>query len=198
MGLFDEIICEYPLPLPEDLKGYSGSKIFQTKDLDCCMQSYKIDKDGYLHIEKFEREWEPGNEDSKSFIGKLGHFKTIKKWFEQLNTTTTIVFYDYQHSENTDYDYLIEYEIIFVDGKATSVKLIEFEATENAERKKRDAERKEKHRIWYAFSKTRKYKYFVSPYNKIISKIFKNLQTLLYYSVETVHKIERKLSFKNE
>ena len=193
MGMYDTIICEYPLPMPDDPKGYTGSDDFQTKDFDQSLATYTIDENGQLFIHRFEGEWEPGNKDSDSFIGKLGYFKTTKTWQEQLNTTTTIVFYDYIHSENTDYDYLIEYEAVFVVGKMTSVKLTEFTATHNAERKKKDEEyeiRLQEHR---KFAKTRRYKYFVRPYNQTISFIFRQLGKISYKLPYLLNRIERKI-----
>ena len=191
--MYDTIVCEYPLPMPDDPKGYTGSDDFQTKDFDQSLATYTIDENGQLFIHRFEGEWEPGNKDSDSFIGKLGYFKTTKIWQEQLNTTTTIVFYDYIHSENTDYDYLIEYEAVFVVGKMTSVKLTEFTATHNAERKKKDEEyeiRLQEHR---KFAKTRRYKYFVRPYNQTISFIFRQLGKISYKLPYLLNRIERKI-----
>ena len=170
--MYDTIVCKYPLPIPDDPKGYTGSDDFQTKDLDLSLSNYTIDENGQLFIHRFEGEWEPGNKDADSFIGKLGYFKTTKKWIEQLNTTITVIFYDYQQSNNTDYDYFIEYEAVFVNGKITSVKLIEFTATHNAERKIKDAEFNERLKKHHEFIKTWRYKYFVKPYNKTISFIF--------------------------
>ena len=170
--MYDTIVCKYPLPIPDDPKGYTGSDDFQTKDLDLSLSNYTIDENGQLFVHRFEGEWEPGNKDADSFIGKLGYFKTTKKWLEQLNTTITVVFYDYQQSNSTDYDYFIEYEAVFVNGKITSVKLIEFTATHNAERKIKDAEFNERLKKHHEFIKTWRYKYFVKPYNKTISFIF--------------------------
>ena len=191
--MYDTIVCKYPLPIPDDPKGYSGSDDFQTKDLDLSLSNYTIDENGQLFVHRFEGEWEPGNKDADSFIGKLGYFKTTKKWLEQLNTTITVIFYDYQQSNNTDYDYLIEYEAVFVVGKITSVKLTEFTATHNAERKKKDEEyeiRLQEHR---KFAKTRRYKYFVRPYNQTISFIFRQLGKISYKLPYLLNRIERKI-----
>jgi hypothetical protein len=49
MGMFDEIICEYPLPRPE-----LQHIVFQTKDLDCTLARNTITKDGRLRIETWE------------------------------------------------------------------------------------------------------------------------------------------------
>ena len=190
--MYDTIICKYPLPMPDDPKGYVGSHDFQTKDLDLALSLYDIDENGQLFIHQYEGEWTEGNEDSESIIGRMGYFKTTKKWLEQLNTTTTIIFYDYQHSKNTDHDYFIEYEAVFVNGKMTSIKLIKFEANDNAERKKRDIEFDEQLKKHHQFIKTRKYKYFVSPYNKSIKFIFRKISKILSFSSSKIWTLERK------
>lgn len=193
MGMYDTIVCKYPLPIPDDPKGYTGSDDFQTKDLDLSLSTYTIDENGQLFVHRFEGEWEPGNKDADSFIGKLGYFKTTKKWLEQLNTTITVVFYDYQQSNNTDYDYFIEYEAVFVNGKITSVKLIEFTATHNAERKIKDAEFNERLKKHHEFIKTWRYKYFVKPYNKTISFIFHKTSKAFYNLSYILNRIEVKI-----
>jgi hypothetical protein len=187
--------CKYPLPMPDDLKGYIGSDDFQTKDLDLGLSSYIIDENGQLFIERYEGEWTEGNKDSKSIMEKMGHFKTTKTWLEQLNITTTVAFYNYQQSDKTDYDYTIEYEAVFIGGKISSVKLINFEANENAQRKINDAEYNKKNKEQYKFSKTRRYKYLIKPYNRTISYIFrkaiKGCSSLCYilYKIEVFIKI---------
>ena len=193
MGMYDSIVCKYPLPMPDDPKGYTGSDDFQTKDFDQSLGTYTIDENGQLFIHRFEGEWEPGNKDADSFIGKLGYFKTTKKWLEQLNTTITVIFYDYQQSNNTNYDYFIEYEAVFVNGKITSVKLIEFTATHNAERKIKDAEFNERLKKHHEFIKTWRYKYFVKPYNKTISFIFRKTSKAFYDLSYILNRIEVKI-----
>lgn len=48
MGMFDEVICEYPLPgTPPDF--VTKETRFQTKDLDCDMTTYRIGADGHLY-----------------------------------------------------------------------------------------------------------------------------------------------------
>ena len=191
--MYDTIICEYPLPMPDDPKGYTGSHDFQTKDLDLALSSYDIDENGQLFIHRYEGEWIEGNKNSESLFERMSHFKTTKRWLEELNITTTIVFYDYQHSQNTDYDYFIEYEAVFIDGKMTSIKLIKFEAKDNAERKKRDIEFDKKLEKHHEFIKTWKYKYFVKPYNRTISYIFRKSSKAFYNLSYILNRIEVKI-----
>lgn len=51
MGMFDTIICDYPLPNPEH-----QNLSFQTKSLECLMDDYTITEDGRLikHVVKYE------------------------------------------------------------------------------------------------------------------------------------------------
>lgn len=55
MGMFDEIRCEYALPLPEavgELSGFDWQKYaWQTKDLECLLGRYCIRSDGTLWME---------------------------------------------------------------------------------------------------------------------------------------------------
>ncbi len=76
----------------------------------------------------------------------------------------------------------------------TSAQLIKFEANNNAERKKRDIEFEEKLKRHHEFIKTWKYKYFVKPYNKIISYSFSRLSKVSYNLSHFISKIERKIT----
>jgi hypothetical protein len=165
MGMYDSIDCKYELPMPDDPKGYTGSHGFQTKDFECALDVYIIDKDGQLFIERRETEWVEGNPKAQSLLEKFGYAKTIKTWLEPLNRTCTVQFYDHIDSNKTDYDYWIVYEAFFVNGRINCIELINFEAVENSERKKKDKEFQNKLRRWAEFTKTRRYKYLFNPYN---------------------------------
>jgi hypothetical protein len=52
MGLFDEVICDYPLPGTPPAFVKPGH-CFQTKDLDCDMSAYHISEDGAIDIPGF-------------------------------------------------------------------------------------------------------------------------------------------------
>jgi hypothetical protein len=79
MGMFDSIICEYPLPDPEVQK-----ELFQTKDLDSCMDTYTITKAGRLihHFKEFEatpKEERPQDSFWPSIRVKAGSERYIDK-----------------------------------------------------------------------------------------------------------------------
>jgi hypothetical protein len=193
MGMYNSVDCQYPLPMPEDPKGYTGSHGFQTKDFECALDLYIIDKDGQLLIERRDTEWIEGDPNGEGFLSKMGHLKTIKTWLEPLTNTCTIQFYDYIDSDKTDYDYFITYEAIFINGKMSSVKIINFEADNNAKRKIRDAEFAKKNKENYQFRQTWQYKYFVKPYNSVVSFIFFKTIKVLSFLSTTLYKIERNI-----
>jgi hypothetical protein len=193
MGMYNSVDCQCPLPMPEDPKGYTGSHGFQTKDFECALDVYIIDKDGQLLIERRDTEWIEGDPNGEDFLSKMGHLKTIKTWLEPLTNTCTIQFYDYIDSNKADYDYFITYEAVFINGKMSSVKIINFEANDNAKRKIRDIEFAEKNKENYQFRQTWQYKYFIKPYNRVISFIFfKTIKALSFLST-TLYKIERNI-----
>ena len=193
MGMYNSVDCYFPLPMPEDPKGYTGSHGFQTKDFECALDVYIIDKDGQLLIERRDTEWIEGDPNGEGFLSKIGHLKTIKTWLEPLTNTCTIQFYDFIDSNKTDYDYFITYEAVFINGKMSSVKIINFEANENAKRKIRDAEFAKKNKENYQFRQTWQYKYFVKPYNRVISFIFFKTIKVLSFLSTTLYKIERNI-----
>jgi hypothetical protein len=193
MGMYNSVDCQYPLPMPEDPKGYTGSHGFQTKDFECALDVYIIDKDGQLFLEQREMEWVLGNPSGKNFLEKSGYAKTVKTWLEPLTNTCTIEFYDFIDSNKTDYDYFITYEAVFINGKMSSVKIINFEANENAKRKIRDAEFAKKNKENYQFRQTWQYKYFVKPYNSVVSFIFFKTIKVLSFLSTTLYKIERNI-----
>ena len=177
--MYDSIDCKYPLPMPDDPKGYTGSFGFQTKDLESGLDIYIIDKDGQLFIEQRESEWIDGDPNGKNFLEKSGYAKTVKTWLEPLNNTCTVQFYDYCHSNNTDYDYWIVYDAVFINGKVNSIKLVNFEAESNIDRKKSDVEFRVNLQKRSEFIKTRRYRYLINPYNKCIRFSLNNLRSFL-------------------
>lgn len=190
--MFDTVICKYPLPMPSDPKGYSGSEDFQTKHLDCGLDTYEIAANGQLSVHKREGKYIEGDKEAKGLFDKIGRYEITKTWVEPVYDTLTMEMYDYEQSDKSEYDYFIQYEVVFIDGIVDEIKLIVFEATDNAERKKKDKEFDKKLKEWYEFTKTRKYKYFVNPYNKSIKFIFRKISKILSFLSSKVWTLESK------
>ena len=191
--MFDTIICEYKLPMPDDPKGYTGSYNFQTKDFDCSLDYYKIDCNGTLFILRQEGKFIEGDKNSKNLFDRLGHFKVEKEFYEPVNDTTTIEMYDFQHSDASEYDFYICYKICFVKGIVTDIFIHEFEVHANAERKKRDKDRNEQIKKNDQLRKTYRYKYIYAPYNKSLRFIFKILYKINSFYNRNIIKLENKL-----
>ena len=192
MGMYDNIVCKYPLPLPEDTKGYILES-FQTKDLDCGLDCYEIRDDGTLWLRECEREHIDGDPNGKTFSEKFGIIKEIKHWWTHVKTTTTIRMYDYNNYNDGPYDYWVEFEVIFIDGVIDKIKLIKFNATDNSKRKedsKRHIEELKKNK---QFESTNLYKLVIKPYNKIILFVTRQLSKFATLLLSVCYKIERKL-----
>ena len=109
MGMFDYILCEYPL-VDKEIQ----NKNFQTKSLHCVLDQYKIGKDGQLYI------------DNNTHIRCKGlkelELAEVKEsdWVP-ISTTECIYFYTF-----TDDDHKwFEYKAIFDNGKLVSLDKIE-------------------------------------------------------------------------
>ena len=193
MGMYDDIICKYPLPLPEDTKGYISNG-FQTKDLDCGLDCYEIREDGTLWLRECEREHIDGDPNGKTFSEKFGLIKEIKHWWTHVKTTTTIRMYDYNNYNDGPYDYWVEFEVVFIDGVIDKIKLIKFDATDNSKRKedsKRHIEELKKNK---QFESTLLYKLIIKPYNKIIRFICRLIYKFGSFLIAKVYKLERILT----
>lgn len=68
MGMFDTIKCEYPLPVAR-----AQDQHFQTKDLDCCLNDYRLKLDGSLWVVEYDIEdhSDPNATGLSALMGKL-------------------------------------------------------------------------------------------------------------------------------
>jgi hypothetical protein len=192
MGMFDDIVCKYPLPFPEDTKGYIPNG-FQTKDLDCGLDQYEIREDGTLWLRECEREHIAGDPNGKTFFEKFGIVKEIKVWWTHVITTKTIRMYDYNNYNDGSYDYWVEFEIVFIDGVIDKIKLIKFDAMDNSKRKEDFERHIEELKKNKEFESTNLYKLVIKPYNKIIRFICKLIYNFGSFLLANIWKLERKL-----
>ncbi len=167
MGMFDTILCKVSLPMPDDPKGYSGSSSFQTKDFDCALDNYIIDENNNLLIVQTDLKYVEGDSNDKSFFGRFGRMKKVKEWTEPTNITRCIEMYDYIQSNDTDYDYAISYNVYLSSGRVERITLNMFNAYENAQRKKDDAEFIERLKKLKKFHDSFLYKHFYIHINSV-------------------------------
>ena len=167
MGMFDTIHCKIALPVPEDPKGYSGSSSFQTKDFDCALDNYIIDENNNLLIVQTELKLVEGDFHDKSFFGRFGRMEKVKEWTEPTNITRCIEMYDYIQSDDTDYDYAISYNVYLSSGHVERITLNRFEAYDNVQRKKDDAEFIERLKKLKKFHDSFLYRHFYTHINSV-------------------------------
>jgi hypothetical protein len=167
MGMFDTILCKVSLPMPDDPKGYSGSSSFQTKDFDCALDNYIIDENNNLLIVQTELKHIEGDSNDKSFFGRFGRMEKVKEWTEPTNITRCIEMYDYIQSDDTDYDYAISYNVYLSSGHVERITLNRFEAYDNVQRKKDDAEFIERLKKLKKFHDSFLYRYFYTHINSV-------------------------------
>ena len=117
MGMYDELICEYPLPLD----GMNHLK-FQTKDTPAqFLDLYKIDKDGHLWHEIYDikDKSDPNAEGPRRLFGCMA--RVNKRW-EKSNFTGEIRFYTTIGDNHKGW---IEFSSIFLCGKLDKLELVE-------------------------------------------------------------------------
>jgi len=192
MGMFDNIVCKYPLPLPEDIKGFHPCE-FQTKDLDNDLDCYEIREDGTIWLRECEREYTDGNPNGKTFLEKFGIVKETKVWWTQVKLNKIINMYTYQHGEG-QYDYRVEFAIDFVDGLVNKIELKLFEANDNAKRKKDFELHIEEIKKRKKFESKLFYKCVCKPYNKTLRFILRKINSFATILLTICYKIERKLT----
>lgn len=126
MGMYDTIICEYPLP-----DGYTvkPGDSFQTKSLDCLLYEYTITKDGRLFLEVYDYINVPEEErpyyGTPEFtgLGKLvGAIRRENKRISYLDDYTgDITFYTSDPHTSIWYEYIAQ----FSGGLLQSIKRAE-------------------------------------------------------------------------
>ena len=191
MGMYDSIICKYPLPLPEELGELTQTQIqnatYQTKDLDESLSLFKVCEEGHLWLEKIGGYYEKGDPKAKSIIDRLGKFvQTDSTWIRQ-DRTCTIQFYEsFRVSEDQkdelNNDYWLEYEAVFIDGKLNKISILEFSKKDNAERRTREAEFKKEWKSLNNFLNKWYIKFWYSPWRWLVRNIFRTYRRIKYHA----------------
>lgn len=141
MGMFDDIKCHYPLPVPG-----ANALDYQTKDTDSqYLDQYEIRQDGTLWHQNYDIEdhsdlakWKAANpgqeppEELNGLLGMCGCMSRVNKRWEQVNWTGEIQFYtmygiagDGALENATSRDGWLQWSAYFVDGKLNQMNLIE-------------------------------------------------------------------------
>jgi hypothetical protein len=126
MGMFDDIKCEYPLPLPETPGELAGrnwrDNVFQTKDFDCLMDAYCIREDGTLWQQTYI--WETTRKGRPC--------RKPADWQPRVSHTGAVYFYNLINGNQADY--WVEWVAVFISGKVSELKLERWEQNDNRAR----------------------------------------------------------------
>lgn len=102
MGMYDTVDCKYPLPkCPKRIDGW------QTKSMDCLLDTYRIDEDGSIW-KKPSDFWDEENECSKEFV-KMADFTGSIEINDLICAAKRTTF--------------IGYVLLFLDGKCIAARL---------------------------------------------------------------------------
>jgi len=193
MGMFDEIVVHRKLPIPkefvEELKNVKWKEIvFQTKDLENCLTSYKIALNGKLYAQKFE--------DAGHVLAFNAFHDQRKKqnemFWESVATPSSIVFYTDLYQ--THFDYWIEFKAHFSpEGKLNDITANYFSKESNIERKKEEKERAQKEKKENARYKKLWYKIYKWLWKKPLSFFVRKFYNLTRQLPGLIMRVERRL-----
>ena len=120
MGMFDTVVCRYPLPHHQDAE-------FQTKDLAAIalgerfvsglLDEYEIAADGRLRRHVHEREW---TSDPDAFLG--GYMRSVKDWWEDVpDAHGDVVMYTSEDIPGQQGHRWVEFRVRFTNGRVQQV-----------------------------------------------------------------------------
>ena len=110
MGMFDDLRCEYPLPLRDGV-----TRNFQTKSLDCMMDRYEIRADGTLWREVYEIKYQSDPTATGGY-----RLPRVSAGWEPITMTGEVRFYAPE-----EHDQWIEFSTYFVKGMLKHLETIE-------------------------------------------------------------------------
>jgi hypothetical protein len=133
MGLFDTVICDYPLPLPEfteeDLEDINAGEEgnidwneveWQTKDMGNMLDVYSIEDDGQIYLRPTD--WLQNEGSVSAEEGEL----------EKFEKTAEIIFYNIILGK--EYDHWIEFKALVWKGELKELDLVEHKKDDNSDR----------------------------------------------------------------
>jgi len=204
MGMYDQIKCEYALPVPEDLgeltQEYLQNTTYQSKDLDF-YGKYKICKDGYLWRLKVEGYHEQGDPNAKSVFDRIGRFVETQRAWIKIDKTVELHFYEMFYHLDEDgtkidlkNDYWVEYKALVIRGKVEEISIKEFKKTDNSARKAASAKWENKFKKQFAFVNKWYIKFWYNPWRWMIRNFFRRFRMSIMLMDSLSHKVEKFLA----
>jgi len=116
MGMFDQIICRYPLPIPG-----ANDLDYQTKSLDCVLDDLEIREDGSLWKEHYDVE-DHSDPKANGIASVFGSMARVNLRWEPEPYTGEICFHT---SLGKDHSGWIDFSAWFADGKIKEVSVLQ-------------------------------------------------------------------------
>ena len=179
--MFDYVICEYDLPLPKDCKELADIKwnefAFQSKNMNCLMDDYRITKKGKLLVREsrpdfFDKPPKDLPEVESSYHGEMN-------------------FYAYE--QRNKYDYSVSFNAKFSYGKLDAIELTEFEKHSNEKRKKYQAEFEEERNRFKKLTQSWWFPIYDTLYKKPVRQISRYTYKLLQNLISNWYRYEQKI-----
>lgn len=180
MGMFDNISVSDALPYSDEMKELGlnvNNYTFQTKDLDCLMDTYII-QSGKLFIQKYKTStWIEGDKNAKSVMDRIGYTERTDPYYEEVPHHGEIYFYEFLRDVQDKWDCWVEFKATFTTGQLTGLELFKFEKKDNTERKQSEKEWAEKLKreqaLWYNkyFLHTKAYRWFSRQWYRLCQAI---------------------------
>tara|TARA_B100000676_G_C18084135_1_gene853629 strand:- start:1034 stop:1603 length:570 start_codon:yes stop_codon:yes gene_type:complete len=189
MGMFDGIVCEYELPLPEDMGELSeinwNEFEFQTKSLDNTLDKYTIEDDGQIYKEETKQKWVDDEEHPNT-----GYIEIVQDGIEKSYFTGELIFYTWIPEE--EYDYYIEFKTLFWKGELKEIERLSWDKKDNSQRKKEEQKFEELHEKF--IKQIKEQSFFKKVFKKILYTITFCVRWILGFLVKLTWKLERWLT----
>ena len=165
--MFDYVVCEYDLPLPKDRKELSDIEWnkyqFQSKNMNCLMDDYRINTKGKLFVRS----------------GRPDFFDEPSKDLPEIESNYHGELEFYAYEQRNKYDYSVSFNAKFSYGKLDTIELTEFEKHSNEKRKEYQAEFKKQAEVYQIRRKKLWYKLYLAFYVKPIKYLFRTVYKVL-------------------
>ena len=186
MGMFDGIVCEYKLPLPEELGELSkinwNEFEFQTKSLDNTLDRYTIEDDGQMYKEETKQKLV---ED-----GEKTHIEIVEDGIEKSYFTGELIFNTWVPQK--EYDYYIEFKALFWKGELKEIERELWDKKDNSHRLEEEKRYEELHNK--VLQQVKQQTLFKKIKKKCIYSITHCIRWLLGFLVKITWKLERWLT----
>ena len=138
MGFLDKVICEYPLPLPEEVSNLEETPNWSELEfytssfnsargghlIDGFIEEYSVEEDGQIYMKDLERDF---TETEQGFtVDEIDNGIIKVDYTGELAFGTTLL--------ESEYDYHIEFIALIWKGELKEIKLKEWEKVSNAAR----------------------------------------------------------------